>query len=80
MAKQIGYYVSVKNNGDYRLVSGPYRTQDKAQQNVDTISNYIVDKYVDGIWYEYGVARVEAEELISGCLDEQLHFDGVFID
>lgn len=81
MAKQItGYYVSVTHGDDYRLVSGPYRTKERAEAKVDTVRKYVVDNYADAIWYAYGVAKVTSEHLVPGCLDEQFHFEQVGID
>lgn len=74
-----GYYVSVLYNNDYRLVSGPYRSKEQAEQNVDIIRNYVVNKYADAIWYGYGVAKVTSQHLEPGCLDEQLHFEQVHL-
>jgi len=73
----IGFYVSVIYNDDHRLVSGPYRTKERAEANVDIIRKYIVDNYDQAVWYGYGVAKVASDDLQPGCLDETLHFDGI---
>lgn len=81
MNKQItGYYVSVINGDDYRLVSGPYRTKERAEAKVNTVRKYVVDNYANGIWYGYGVAKVTSERLFPGCLDDQFHFEEVGVD
>lgn len=81
MNKQItGYYVSVIYGEDYRLVSGPYRTRERAEAKVDTVRKYIVENYDDAIWYGYGVAKVTSEHLSPGCLDDQFHFEQIGLD
>lgn len=62
-----GFYVSVRRDSfrgpEYRLLAGPFRTQEEAQEQVNRVSRKAQDYDPNAAWYSFGTTKVVADEL-----------------
>jgi uncharacterized protein YegJ (DUF2314 family) len=66
----IGFYVSVRDNGRSGFLLGPYATHEEALANVQ-LGQRLAEQVNDNAhWYAYGTAKVTAETLKEGLLNQ----------
>lgn len=62
-----GFYVSVQRDTfrgpEYRLLAGPFETQEAAQERVNDLSRKAREYDPAAAWYSFGTTKVVADEL-----------------
>lgn len=66
-----GFYVSVVDGGRRGLLLGPLDTHEEALGRVGEVRRWVVQRQPRAHFYGFGTARVLAEQLPQGSLNEQ---------
>jgi len=64
------YYVSVENNGSYRLLSGPYDTHSEALSRVSLARRVSERHDAKAVWYGFGTTRMKPDYNKPGILQQ----------
>ncbi len=66
------YYVSARReDGDFRLLAGPYDTHAAALADVDRASSIAMQLDPKATWYAYGTCRVKCDYREPGILNRR---------